>query len=204
MTVPVRWTGDILPWGNPGLYVDSNILQTYITIVTICPIVLLQSFAKGNTTMSKEKSVEIKKEIRDLTDLIRQNMSHKEGGHFEVEGDIYEKSLPESIDLSTVKKLQKHNSDFVAAASLAVGEAGLDLMKSDKELQSASADFRLGNDKLSVVFDRAREIPGAKGEKETQLGVSNASYVVSAAGTKAALKSVREHLAMQAAAVLKG
>lgn len=153
--------------------------------------------------MSKDVGTEIKKEIRDLTDMIRQNLKHKDGGHFEVEKDLYEKSLPEGVDASLIKKVQKHNTDFVAAATLAVGEAGLEIMKDDAELQSASADFRLGNDKLSVVFDRTRELPGAKGEKETQYGVSNASFTVSAAGAKSTLKTVRQHLAERAEAMLK-
>lgn len=148
--------------------------------------------------MSKEEKTEVKEEVRGIADFIKKQLKHKSGGEMEVPEDVYEKTLPEGLDLKTVKKVQKHNSNFVAAAELANGEKGLDLMKKEKDIDRVHSRFKVGADRVDTLIDRSREKPDGDGGKTEQFGVSDTSFTVAAAGNKAALKQVRSSLAEQA------
>lgn len=145
---------------------------------------------------------EIKKEIAELAGIISGNIEVGEHGALEIAKDTYEKTLEGTdLDMKTVKKVQQHNTNFVAATDHAVAEKGLELFGQDKELASVTAKASMGGDRYKVQFNASEERPGKDGN-ETVHGTFVSSYTVGAAGHKGQLKAVREHFADEAKSLL--
>lgn len=151
---------------------------------------------------TESSSSEIHEDIRNIADVIKKNSKYVGDGKIEVDEKTYEQTLPEGVDMKTVKKLQSHNSNVVAGAQLANGEMALKVMEKESDIDVVSSTLKVGSDKISVQFDRVQEKPNGEEGSIKTFGVANASYTASAAGNKAGLKSVREHLATKAKSVL--
>lgn len=113
---------------------------------------------------------------------------------------IYEKSLEAAgLDLKTVKAVQDHNGTFVAAAGLALGEAGTAYLKKNKKVESVSlAPVKLGRDELESTFIRSKTYPnrtGGEGAADiVKYGVLQSAYTTNGSTNKGQLKKVRKYL----------
>lgn len=149
--------------------------------------------------------VEIKPHVRELADSLGKISFDKQGmGTFE-EG-TYEKSLAVAgLDLDTVKKVQEHHGNLVAAVGLAVGEEGVKFLKKHKDINAVEAEIKFGNDTLSSIMYRSKEYgagPNSDGGKITKYGVLESKYTAMGSTNKGQLAKVRQHLNNLAAAAL--
>lgn len=139
---------------------------------------------------------DIKKDIRAMADAIKKDLKVAEAtaGSAAVLADenVYEKTLESSgLTPEIVKKVQTHNSKFVPAATLAVGEVAQEAMKKDKSLNEVAFDQPMGKDKLTITH--TREVEGPEGE-EPKYGETFVNYRVQALESKTSLNAVRKHL----------
>lgn len=146
----------------------------------------------------------LKESTTTLAKAIKKDLTLSKDGIIEVTPDIYEKHLEATgLTMADVKRLQQHNSDFVASLGLAVGEIGLDAMKRKKDLDMVYAEVKIGRDTLVSQFDRSKQVPDGSGGVATQFGKLTSKYTVAGASNKGELKKVRQHLMHLAEATLK-
>lgn len=149
---------------------------------------------------------EIKTNIRELADKLKTNLVIDPAtGVASVPEEWYVQNLPEGLSADTYKQLSEHNTDVLAAAALANGEAAIDAFKKNKELERVSLSLPLvGKDTIGVVTDRtynARNVQS--GEVTVKYGRTSASFDIYAADNgRGDLKKIREHLYSTAAAAL--
>lgn len=132
-----------------------------------------------------------------------------DGGVINLEDEFYAGTLPEGITMDTVKELQKHDTNFVSAIGHAFGQASIEAMKKDKQLEETQITTNLGKDVVGGVFRRSYEkslgIPkdGEERKTETAYGQLNMSYKKhGSAGSRGSLKKVRDSLNAEARAAL--
>lgn len=151
---------------------------------------------------------EIKQPVKDLAEALKKDLTVNKDGTTEVAADTYIKNMPEGVTEEMAKAVQSYNTNFIAAATLAVGETSIPVMKKNKDLERVSAVFpTIGKDNVSVVFDRVRENSFTNPQtKERELVIKNGAttvgYEVYGAKSKGSLAAVRAHLNEQAAAAL--
>jgi hypothetical protein len=149
---------------------------------------------------------EIKSVVTDMAAQLKKNLTLGEHGIIEVAPGAFEATLEGSnLTPDIYNSVQKHNSNLVAAFSLAVGQMGLASMKKDKKLEQVSAELPVLKDTIGVSFQRSKEQQTAPGSGEfvSKYGVTSARYVVNAAGNRGEYKKVRNHLAELAMETLK-
>ena len=147
--------------------------------------------------------------IRNLADKLKKDFKVGNAGVVEVGDDLFESTLEDTgLDMKTVKKVQDHTSNLVAATGLALGEVGMKAMKKDKKLDQVSVSFKAGKDTHSALFQRSKEVPtnkpGEPRKTAPKYGVLQNNVTVHGAGNKGSLKRVRQHLNEEAAKVLGG
>lgn len=142
--------------------------------------------------------------IRALADAVKKDFKIGEGGVVQVDKDFYQKSLPEGLTMADVDRVQKHNTNFVSAVGLALGEVGIDHFKKHKKEDEISVDFVAGKDKVSLNFQRSKQFPDGKGGQLERQGVLSARWQVTGAGNRGSFAKVREHLSAKAAAAAVG
>lgn len=144
--------------------------------------------------------MEIKKEVIDLSEKIGAELKISKDGSVERPDDLYEKLLPEGITMEQLKGIQAHNTDFIAAATHAFGQAATPVMKKNAELNSISLDIpTVGKDSLSLQFDRSKQVPNGDGGMQTKYGSVSVKYDMYGAGSRGQLKAVKQYLAEEAA-----
>lgn len=152
------------------------------------------------STATATKTPELSATTLDLVDKLTQAMSINKEGIITVEDNIYERLLPEDLPIATVKRLQKHNSHFLAAATEATANVALGAAAKNKDVKVVDASFNMaGKDRFDVTWTREVErnagipVKGQEAEKKTVYGVTN--FKLTVAGAEAAageMKKVRE------------
>lgn len=147
----------------------------------------------------------IKKNVRDMADLLKGEMKVGEHGVIEVTAEAFEKSLSGTeLSPETYKAVQAHNATLIAAVGLACGEIAIPAMKKDKKLDQVSVELPILKDSVGASFLRSKEFPNAQGgDPILKYGVLTSKFVVDANGNKGDYKKVRTHLSELAAAALK-
>ena len=136
----------------------------------------------------------------------RKKIKVNKEGVVEAPEDLYESTLENAgLDMSTVNKVQKHNTEVVSALTLAVGEVGLEALKKHDKLDQITGEFKAGRDEIGIVMSRTREVNDMKnpGEKITQYGPTVIKYTVKGTSNSGELKKVRQHLMAQAKQILE-
>jgi len=112
-----------------------------------------------------------------------------------LQDDAYESTLPEGITADTIKSLHKHNTSFITAMGLAVGEAAIPVMKKHADLKIVEAETKdsAGN-KFGITFHRTKPSGPPGGEKTDKFGVLSADIELRAARKIGQLAAVRAHL----------
>lgn len=149
---------------------------------------------------TQKNEVNLPENVVKLAESIKKEIKVGDAGVVEVNKDLYEKHLPEQLTLGTVKAVQDHNSNFLAAVSLAVGEIGLAHLKKHKDIDTITANVPVAKDKLNIGLKREAQVPDGlgKGGMRTKHGVLSVGYKVHAAGNVGAYKKVREHISATA------
>lgn len=114
-----------------------------------------------------------------------------------VSKETYEQTLPEGITIDTVKTLQEHNGYFIAAASKALGEAAIPVLKKNAELEKVTLSIPVGHkDQINIDFQRSRQVPDRESNgTKTKHGVLMASYDMYGSKSVGDLKKVKTELA---------
>jgi hypothetical protein len=152
---------------------------------------------------------EIKKEVIELAAKIEAAMKldATAGTVTETDGNVFEKTLPEDLNIDTVNKVHDHESLFTAATVHYVGNAAINAMSTNQDLKEVSGAFKMGKNTLNVQIDRSKEYTNhlnGNGEKTVKYGVATVAYDVK--GSKKSggqLKAVTTALAESAMSKLK-
>lgn len=140
---------------------------------------------------------ELKQSTKDLASHIQDALSiDAKTGVVTLADGTYVKHLPEGVSESSVRKLQDYNSEFIAAAALAVGEAGVPVLKKNKDLEKLDLEATtVGKDSIGVVFARSREdrVPGTD-KTVTQYGAVRATMTNYSTKPVGQFKAVKDHL----------
>lgn len=100
----------------------------------------------------------INQDVKDLSSKIQEMMKvdHKTGVS-EVQEDIWEKTLPDSLSKDQIKAVKDHEANFIAAGADAIGHLAIAAMKKNHELQDVSATIGMhGHDKASYNVSREK------------------------------------------------
>lgn len=73
--------------------------------------------------------------------------------------DYYEASLPEGVSIDLVKKLQKHNSELLAATTLVGGEMAAKAFAGNEDLTEVSFKYSAGHDHYNGFYTRGDTNP---------------------------------------------
>jgi hypothetical protein len=146
-----------------------------------------------------EEAIVIPEAVKAMAERIKKEMKVTDTGVIEVPKELYESLLPAGLDMSLIKKLQAHDSEFMAAGALANGELGLKHFAKHKNVDVVTSEIAIGKNSASFSFQRSKPVPDGNGAMQIKHGVSSAKYVVSAAGgNRGALKKVRMLLSSMA------
>lgn len=152
--------------------------------------------------MSTDKTPTINQDIRDLASKLKVSIDPTTG-LATLQDDAYDSLLPEGITTETVKQLHKHNTSFITAMGLAVGEAAIPAMKKHGDLKIVEAEAKdAAGNKFGVTFHRTKLSGPPGGEKTEKFGVLNAEFELRAARKIGQLGVVRNFLAEEATKAL--
>lgn len=157
---------------------------------------------------------EINSTVTALAAILKGRFVLGEAGIMTAEAGTFEATLPEGMTVETVKQVQDHNANLLAAAGLALGELGVEAFKKEKKLDQISVEFPAMADTISGTIQRSKEYPAGgipkEGEKRdpnatvSKYGVLTMRYATSANVNRGTLKKVREHVNNLAAVALAG
>lgn len=150
---------------------------------------------------------EIKQEVLDLATLLKKGIKIEKDGNTVVEEGLYEKNLPGTISMDTLKEVQKFNNTFIAAAAHAFGDEAIAAMKKNAELSQISVQIpTVGKDNLNLSFQRERTIPSTNGEgaSTVKYGSLQAKYDMYGTGSRGQLLKVKQDLSDRATAAFGG
>ena len=131
----------------------------------------------------------------------------KATGVGEEKKELYKENLPDDLTMDLVKKVSKYNSNFIAAGNYAFGTMAVDAMASNKKLDKASIEMKVGTrDSVTHIVDRSRSYVHrlGNGETTTKFGVVSSNYEVRAGKNSGQLKAARAAVAEIAFAKLSG
>jgi hypothetical protein len=146
--------------------------------------------------MSKEDTTKISQEVQDLSKKIKDQIK-LDGDKVTVPADLYVTTLSEGLTEDTVKAVQKHNSTFFPAVTLAVGDIAVAAMKKDKKLEVVTGEFKMvGRDHFDVTINRTKEARNpSNGETITKYGSVSATMTThSAQVSRGEMSHVKTHL----------
>jgi len=109
-------------------------------------------------------------------------------------GGVYEATLPENITIDVVNTINNHNSQFVAAATLASGELAIETMESESDLERVISTVEMsGGNKINVITDRQKTYKDhlQGGDDIVKKGCTNVNYCVKAGKNSGQLKAAR-------------
>jgi len=128
----------------------------------------------------------------------------------EKKNSIFEANLPQDLTMEVVKKVEGYKTEFVSAATYAIGQLAQKEIMADKKLNRIEATLAVGGDQLAVDYERSKQyacaLPGKGtegGEKITKFGVTTVAYTTKAGHNGGQLKIVRKELNELAAAAFK-
>jgi methyltransferase-like protein len=154
---------------------------------------------------------DVKPRITALAKELKAGMKLGDGGVIEADKDLYEKTLPDDIDLDTAKKVYSHTEDLVAAQTLATSQIGEEAMKKNKKLDSVSSELKVGKHaEINVGYLRSQQqtIRNMQNPKEapkqvTKYGVTTARVKTLGQKNRGELKKVKADIAARAESMFK-
>ena len=151
--------------------------------------------------MADEKKP-IDENVTRIANMLKKDAKDVSDGVVEFcDGKAFEKSLEGTdLDMDTIKKVHSHRDHFIAGATLALGQIGIDRFKKKGSPSQISSSIRVHKDEVSNVFYKERNLPDREGGVKPKKGVSSVSYKVSGGvATRKFLKEVKSHLTEEAA-----
>ena len=154
-----------------------------------------------------EKVIELANKIMQGIELDNKSGIGKEK---EKPGHIFESTLPENMTVETVKAVNNHVSNFVAASAKAFGELSIEAMAGNKDLNETSIEIKtvdkdhVGHTvrRKAVYENRIRPTEGSD-NTFTVYGAMSTEYKTRAGKNTGSLKAVRTHITELAMEKLK-
>lgn len=152
--------------------------------------------------MSKNDD-EINPQIRSIANTLKEHAEIDEStGTVSMPKGTFEQTLPEDLDMKTVKKVYGHTEDVTAALTLATGEIGEDVLKRNKKIDGISSELKIPRHlEMSASYNRHTVGPRSVTDRTPvdRYGTTSARVRTSAQNyTRADMKTVRSHLARRA------
>lgn len=146
---------------------------------------------------------EINPKITALVKELKNGMTLGDGGVIATDKDLYEKTLPDALDMETVKWVYGHTEDLVAGLTMATAQISEEAMKKNKKLDSVSSELKIGKyAKINVGYLRSQnqtirnmQNPTEAPREVTKYGVTTASIKTFGQKNRGELKKVRAHVA---------
>mgnify|MGYP003560679529 FL=1 len=133
---------------------------------------------------TETKSPELKEEVLELSKKIESGLKiDKKTGVGTEEEDLYEKLMPETVNMDMVKAVHDYNTTFIPAATHAFGQMAVKAMAGNKELEEANVEIKMGvKDSLSIHVERSRDRVNHLGDGSTvtNYGETKIDYTVRA------------------------
>ncbi len=150
---------------------------------------------------------EVSEEVKKLADVIATKMSYNpEANMYSADKDAFKECIPESLTEQLIREVNDYQTNYVAAAGLAFGEAAIRTLKSDSKLDRVNGEFSMhGRNKAEFVLDRSRTYDNrlGDGEKVQKFGVLSTTYHVKTGRNVGDLAAIKAHLNEMAAKALK-
>lgn len=145
------------------------------------------------TAAPEVKTPEIKQEVRDMAAKLGIAIDPKTGTATQTA--TIESLLPEDLTVAQLKKVDQFRTVYVAAQTLAHGEAAIPVFKKHSELDASTLEVQdpTGN-KFSTTILRSKLVGAPGGDKSEKFGVAAASIELKAARKTGSLGAVRAHL----------
>ena len=93
-----------------------------------------------------------------IAEQLKQTISAADG-KFVIPDNAFESTLPPEMTLDQVKAMQQQINHFAAGAQYAAGQVGIEYMKANPDCGQLSGVVQMGQDKLTMNFDRTKTIP---------------------------------------------
>lgn len=153
--------------------------------------------------MSKEsknetKSPELKEDVLELSKKIEEGLKiDKKTGVGTEEGNLYEKLMPDTVNMEMVQAVHDYNSTFIPAATHAFGQMAVKAMSGNKDLTEANVELKMGvKDSLAIHVQRSRDRINHLGDGESivNYGETKVDYSVRAANGKGGQLKIARNL----------
>lgn len=148
--------------------------------------------------MSTEENVIHEEVVKLASDIKAKIKIDQETGVGEAEEGLYEKTLPEDLNIKVVKKVKRHDRNFIAAGAKVFGELAVEAMAKNKKLTEANIEIPMSTyDSVSYHVDRHREYTNhlaGDGSKLDKYGVLTTTYTAKGGKNSGDLKKVRVSL----------
>lgn len=154
---------------------------------------------KNAAAKTDKPAVQISEAVQTLAGIYQKGLTVAKDGTVSVEDGLIENNLPENLDLATIKKVQKHRGEVVAAMSLALSRAAMPVIAKNKDLDKVHTSVKIGGDKLDVAIERNREFGDGNGGKVQKAGYISIGYTATGATNAGEFKKVRAVIADEAA-----
>lgn len=149
---------------------------------------------------------DIKNEVLELKAQLDKLITSKDGV-VSIAPDAYMTTLPADVTPEMVEAVYAHNSVFYPAATMALGEASIGVMKANKKIDHIETTVPMaGKNVFDFSFDREKQFPNvaSPGDKITKQGCVTASVTdYPAKASRGEMNLVRAHLAEMAMAAFK-
>ncbi|WJJ55184.1 hypothetical protein [Xanthomonas phage RTH11] len=156
---------------------------------------------KKNDSATAQPEIKISETVKSLSDVFAKSMKVEKDGTVVIEGDLVNDNLPTDLDAATIKRVQKHRGEVVAAATLALAQHGMKHLGKNKDADKVSVQFKIGQDKVDLAFERSREFNDGKGGKVTKHGYVSLGYTAAGATNTGDFKKAREQISREAAEI---
>lgn len=121
-----------------------------------------------------------------------------EDGKAVFEDGLIDNNLPEDVSVAQIKRMQKVRGEIVAAATLALSRKSMPVLAKNKALERIEGQFKIGNDKVDLGFERQREFNDGKGGKILKHGYVSIGYTATGATNAGEFKKVRQVISDEA------
>lgn len=133
----------------------------------------------------------VSQRVQELADTLKAGIVFDDAGTAKLADELFASSLPEGLTVDLVKKSQHAVLDFADAATSALGDRGLEFLKSNTEVKSVSLSAKAGIDVVNIEIERARGYRNPKdGSQGTKHGAVTASLKHGVGSGRGAFKEI--------------
>lgn len=153
--------------------------------------------------LKTDDTLNLTPEVAKLSSQLIKKLVVSDDGTITPDKKLHEELLPEGMTADTLKQVQAHYSNLLAASAHAVGTLAQDFLKKHKKIEEVHMDkFHIGRDSIRVNYKRSVEVGGIGGAKTTKHGWITAKLTTGAAGSGAGqFGRIRQHFAEQGASL---